>query len=491
MDNDGLYDSVEMVGIRIQNGAVIYDCDPLLSDTDNDGLEDGQEIDPTIRWKFQYYCPSDVPESVIGKKYYFVMKSNPTVSDDTDRDGYADISDIAPTVYNDYSFLDDEIYSIGQFNESGFTYKQIEAPGISTNSAIMMNNANEGNSQKFRLKWCGTGYKIYPINGEYTKKVLTIDTEGNTHKVVIATDEDKPEQMWEILPRFFDDIYGEYSDGLIVRSKMMDYTTADKSLYLTVTSSNTLVVTSGKEDNTRFKLYSPNNWKRFGEVYLNCLGWQNTLGSNGMVSLDNYFSNVSIGLDSSNIESIAGKDYIIFQEGGNFPKLKFNSVKMNAVCCEIIGTYNALIMADVNVDFFKLALEFEYNATLVPAVIGGFTYHGMWGSDPYKIKDCLDAYHVSYTMFVPDDYSSVEAACKAYDNALLGAKGGVVSYNFQFLGLYLAIHTFAAIYDSTNRYSPIKTYNRFCGDTESKNHFSIYNTLTENGDRFMVGYVLY
>ena len=491
-DGDGLYDAVEAVGIRLQNGEVIYDCNPSLPDTDDDGLDDGQEIDPTIRWKAKYYYPSDVPESAIAKKYYFVMKSNPTVSDDTDKDGYADISDIDPAIYNDYSFLDGEIYNIGQFNEDEYTYKQIEAPSILTNSAVTLNDTNEDNSQKFRLKWCGTGYKIYPLDGEYSNKVLTINTMGNTHAVIISTDEDKPEQIWEILPRFFNDKYGEYSDGLIIRSKMMEYTTTTgKSLYLTTASSNTLVVSTGKEENTRFKLYSPNNWTRFGEAYLNYLGWEDTLVGNGMLSFDNYFSNINIGLASTNIENTSGKDYAVYQNGGNFPKLEFNSVKMDGVCCEIMGTYNALLMADENVDFFKLALEFEYNATLVPLIIGGFTYHGMWGSDPHKIKNCLDAYNISYTMFDPNDYSSADEACKAYDNALLGAKGSVVSYNFKFLGLYLPIHTFAAIYDSTNAANPIKTYNRFSNHTTSKNYISIYDTLNANDSRFMVGYVLY
>lgn len=490
-DGDELYDAVEVAGIRIQNGNIIYNCDPTKLDTDNDGLNDGQEIDPKIRWKAKYYYPSDVPESAIAKKYYFVMKSNPTESDDTDGDGYSDLSDIDPAIYNDYGFLDDEIYNIGQFNESEYTYKQIEVSSISTSPKIVMNDANKDNSQKFKFKWCGTGYKIYPIDGESTNKVLTINTVGNTHGVIIATDEDKPEQIWEILPRLFDDTYGEYSDGLIIRSKMMDYTTTTgKSLYLTTTSSNTLVVATEREANTRFKLYSPNNWTRFGEAYLNYIGWEYTNISNGMVSFENYYSNINTGLDSSNIETINGKKILINQSGGNFPKLYFNSVKMDGVCCEIMGTYNALTLADEQVDFFKLALEFEYNATLCPVIIGGFTYSGTWGSDPYKIDDCLDAYNVSYTTYDSKKYATYTDACHAFDAALSAGKGSVISYNFSVCGLYLPIHTFAATYDSTNPTATVKTFNRYSNYTSSANYLSIYDEFQAKDAHFLVGYIL-
>ncbi len=90
---------------------------------------------------------------------------------------------------------------------------------------------------------------------------------------------------------------------------MMDYTTTGKYLYLTTTSSNTLVVATDREANTRFKLYSPNNWTRFGEAYLNYIGWEYTNISNGMVSYENYYSKINTGLDSSNIETVNGKKY--------------------------------------------------------------------------------------------------------------------------------------------------------------------------------------
>ena len=67
-DKDGLFDVIETVGIRIQNGSIIYGCDPTKLDTDGDGKNDGIEIDPQIRWR-------------IDKQYYFIMNSNPVVDE--------------------------------------------------------------------------------------------------------------------------------------------------------------------------------------------------------------------------------------------------------------------------------------------------------------------------------------------------------------------------------------------------------------------------
>lgn len=46
-DGDGLPDAVEAAGIRLQNGKIIYGCDPTNPDSDNDGLLDGEEINPS------------------------------------------------------------------------------------------------------------------------------------------------------------------------------------------------------------------------------------------------------------------------------------------------------------------------------------------------------------------------------------------------------------------------------------------------------------
>lgn len=96
-DGDKLYDAVETAGIRIQNGQIfkndyvndILFTDPTKKDTDNDGLEDGEEIDPTIRCKNQYWAAPEINVNSRNKSYYFFMKSNPN-DEDTDGDGLLD-----------------------------------------------------------------------------------------------------------------------------------------------------------------------------------------------------------------------------------------------------------------------------------------------------------------------------------------------------------------------------------------------------------------
>lgn len=96
-DGDGLYDAVEAAGIRIQNGMILrnnpetdtFFSNPAVPDTDNDGLKDGEEIDPTIRCKNLLWAP---PELNTDKRYYFFMKSDPSC-EDSDGDGIFDLDE--------------------------------------------------------------------------------------------------------------------------------------------------------------------------------------------------------------------------------------------------------------------------------------------------------------------------------------------------------------------------------------------------------------
>ncbi len=93
-DGDGLYDVIETVGIRIQNGQVeeIIYTDPTNPDSDSDGLMDGEEIEPTIRRKSKSIYVT-APESSIEVQYYFAMISDPNVPD-SDGDGYSDYDEV-------------------------------------------------------------------------------------------------------------------------------------------------------------------------------------------------------------------------------------------------------------------------------------------------------------------------------------------------------------------------------------------------------------
>lgn len=487
-DHDGLYDAVEAAGIRIQNGSIITGCDPTKLDTDNDGLSDGQEIDPTIKWKAKHYYPSDVPESAIDKEYYFVMKSNPVGGDDYDHDGYSDVFDPDPSNYEDYSFLDNEILYIGISDPTMGYMAPLEATASSISRATDY-DAN-GGGQYFRFKWTGAGYKIAPVAYESSSKVVAAVDNGGFFSVTMETDANTVGQVWEIAPYGTPDDDGFYNcDGMIFRNKTLNTYSTAQCLYLS--SQGGLSLSGTKSEKSRVKVYSPFNWTRFGEMYLNHLGWESTTVS--WNALQNYEHNVSIGIDrTNNVVNYKGHDLLIYQSGGNFTQLYFNQVTMDGVCCEIMGTYNALVMKDVPVDFFKLAVEFEVNATGIYFGTGG---SGCWGSDPYLIDNCLDAYHVSYTTVDMDDYDSYTDGCNAFDAALMNGVSGIFSYHWPWNGIYAGIHTYAEVYDAANGTAPIRTFNRY-SDTEKKD--SPYDYASTDAamkhsvhmGHFMVGYVL-
>lgn len=221
------------------------------------------------------------------------------------------------------------------------------------------------------------------------------------------------------------------------------------------------------------KLASSSAWTRFEEANENARLEK---------AFKRYEKNVALGLGKDNITAYNGKEMLINQSGGNFPKLKFHNASMKNVSCEIIATYNALTLAGKEVDFFKLAFEFELNATLytkgLPIIAGCF------GSDPLKIAYCLDAYNASY---------EIVHSCAAVDEALKTGRSGIISYRWPLIGsvMYLPIHTFSAVYDNSDLSKPIKAFNRYSNHTKPMNYLSIEAALAVDHDKLMVGYVLY
>lgn len=487
-------------------------------DTDEDGLTDWDEVNKEyidINEDGSFKLPTfeelmNVLSKILGYdalKRFYQISGFESVNDvyflpiitnpadrDSDGDGYDDVSDLKPLSWDDYSFLDNEIYNIGQFDEEQLTYQQIEATRVgSGNFSLKMCISSNDNIQKFRFKWCGNGYKIYPIDGESTNKVLTVDTANTPHKVTIETDKNKREQLWEVLPRFFiDDTYGEYSDGLIFRNKGLDNSgNKGKLLYISSSCGN-LYVSTEREANTRFKIYSTNKWTRFGEAFLNYIGWENTGIGYGMISFENYKNNTERGLDDINIVEMDGKELLIYQNGGAFKDLKFASTKMKDTGCGIMATYNALLLAGYQVDFFKLALEFEYNGLTEFSVFSLFAPSGAFGSDPYKIRNCLEAYCVSYSTYQSKDFDGSSQACDAFNKALLEGQCGIilVSLPWKNTDIYLSMHYFTARYDSSESVKPFCTYNYYGGETTQIIFPSIKYALNERRAHFKIGYVI-
>lgn len=122
-DGDGLYDTVETAGIRLQNGSIIY-TDPTNPDTDGDGLMDGKEIDPKPIHSNKTIHHAD-GSVVLARGYFFKMESDPRYKD-TDSDYIPDAKDERPLSIN--------------YNNSQLTSNAAEA--INENSEYIINAAN-------------------------------------------------------------------------------------------------------------------------------------------------------------------------------------------------------------------------------------------------------------------------------------------------------------------------------------------------------------
>lgn len=510
-DNDGLYDIVETTGIRIQNGNTIYGCNPEEKDTDKDGLTDGAEIDPEIRWKWAKNYPSSVPEIIREKQYYFVMKSDPVLDSDTDGDGYDDISDTEPIKYNDYSFLDNEIHNIQYMNDavSGYSYVEVRSDGVAT-PYVSIGSYENTDLQDFRFVWCEQGYKIYSVAREDDNMVLTVDIDNDSYRVILAPDENKPEQIWEVLPGKNDYGQGNSGTGLVLRSKALNYSEeVGKPLYMTYVYDQ-MMASSNLGEDEEVVIRSSTNWIRFGEMTLNYNGWENTGNSYSEEIINKYMENREIGLSDENIEMYHGKSMLLFQGGGSFPALKYGEYFMDYNGCGIIGAYNALVLAGEEVDFFKLALEIEMHAINSKIGVGDNFLPGKLGTDITKLGLCLNAYGLSYTTYSVDDYDNYTEACEAYDAALAEGKVGLLSYNwnwldssdaenFQFINdwfgmdVYLAEHVIAVEYNLSMLSNPLVIFN----EGNYVDTYMRYGTLKEAFEagsdsvtRFKYGYII-
>lgn len=202
---------------------------------------------------------------------------------------------------------------------------------------------------------------------------------------------------------------------------------------------------------------------------------------------ENYRRNTAIGLSSENTEKFHGQDMLIFQSSGTFPQLMFGKVPMSGVCCEVMAAYNALAAAGINADFFRLSAEFEVNAAMR---ILGLAPKGTWGSDPFLIGNCLDAYGADYIRIDAKAYKSRSEACAVFDAALKCGKSGIISYKWGIIKghIHLGIHTYAAVYDG----GCAKTFNRYGNFRHSADYPSAEASLKAGKyeSRYLTGYII-
>lgn len=405
-DGDGLYDAVEAAGIRIQNGQVIRGCDPTKKDTDNDGLADGQEIDPTIH-TYENSIFSSIFKKLKIKPYYFVMKSNPVNNDDTDDDGYSDIEDPNPLEKPDYlgdkyDFLDGEIYEIKALDSYPVKYIDVKSASTEAGTPVIMYGHNGDDNQRFKFEWCGNGYKIHSLINERLVLTMSLDSSGEG-KLYMDYDNNNLEQIWEILPYHTlnpdKECYTNWITGVVIRSKMLYYKNTEaigEPLYINQ-SDGRIWVSSDRRNDTRFDLKDISGWKRFGKIYMNYeIGANNIPTEDTFRALKNYKHNTTelnkILTNDPNYYNL--KNPTSYMKTGcingqkNFSILKFADTSFGGVGCEVLATYNAMTRSNITVDLCKLIAEFEINALLITGPLAD----GKAGSIPDKISNCLEAY---------------------------------------------------------------------------------------------------
>ncbi len=301
-----------------------------------------------------------------------------------------------------------------------------------------------------------SGTEGYILSSE--NKYLSISSDSSKDSPSVFFSENSSDAFEWIVEAFDETI--PYS-GISIRSaKKIN----DKYYYLSGSS-----VLAEKKDSLPLFPEGLSRWILFGSIYMQYLGWIRCTDSKVSKTIRNYSGNMALGLSRDNNVTFKGTKVIVNQSGGNFPKLKFASVTMNHVICEVIAVCNLLRLSGYskckdNTDFFRLAAEFEISGLYRPAgkkaivklgksfKIKPFekipTKKGSWGSDPDKIRLCLEAHCIPYREFSINDIrctalskeGSEKKAVSGFSKNLKETDTGIISMNFDVL--YQAIHTF-------------------------------------------------
>ena len=492
-DHDGLYDVFELAGIRVQNGQIVhtrYD----LPDTDNDGLEDGVEIEPVPVYKTVIRDHKEQEETA---GYYFIMNSNPESNDDSDDDGYSDIEDPdpmdKPEILGDkYDFLDGEIYYLAKM--TGIYpeyYMDVEGNSTIPGTSLIMYNYTGNDNQKFKFEWCDVGYKIHALNNEHLVLTLNANDDGS-YSVYMGNDLNLQGQLWEVLPynNGANGLLGE--NGLVIRSKVLYYENNDtvgQPLYLSY-KNDQISVSTDRISNTRLMTCAIADWTRFGDAYMQYVGWTYMSYSANDRAMKNYAKNSTklpniLKNDSrySSISSSYSKTGCINGQG-NFSKLKFGDTTFDGVGCEVLATYNAMARQGINVDLCKLTAEFEMNAIQITGPLAD----GKSGSKPERIPDCLESYSLSpgYTDSIiyinpfKTDSSQKENLKKIQEK--LDKNGRIIfsawNYNNGGIDLKYGVHTVYIEKGSSN----IVIYNCYNSWTEPETSYASIEDMFSSSD---------
>lgn len=316
-------------------------------------------------------------------------------------------------------------------------------------------------------------------------------------------------------------------NGLVIRSKVLYYENNDtigKPLYLSY-KNNQISVSTDRINNARFMTCAIADWTRFGDAYMQYVGWTYTSNDKINRAMKNYTNNTKIGLkkygDDKNIYFYNEKMLVINQSNGNFSDdggLMFADVPMHGVICELMAAFNAATLAGENVNFFKTAAEFEYNALVLDIVTGGlfsnktdYLKDGFYGSNPDKVSDWLDSLNLTYKTYKNPKIGDLEYAFD-FGNALAQemdsefTNGNVAYFSYKYessieLGAFAKVvtyqkqHSVAGIKDDNS--GMITTFNRYSNYTEAQHNdgnTTYFNSIDEIANKegciFDVGYLI-
>ena len=404
-------------------------------------------------------------------------------------------------------------------------------------TSIILNAINiEKDDFKFRFEWCGDGYKIHSILNE--NLVLTADI--STKTVSMQLDKNLTRQKWEVVPYKNKKYCFETNnvDGILFRCKETEKNNQRFiPLYLNY-SDGILKISNDRNNNTCFYPEEIGNWNKFGKIYMIYSGWFSYASDDIKRAMKNYEHNSSIGVrektnpqyidqtkkiyvdnNSKELRSVKEKSSLKYefsniynelgtescncignykllydQYGGNFPKMIFvnadSSKKMDYSCCEIMATFNLLSVAgcydikdssgnitnDLN-QYSKLVLEFE----LSDLMFGQSIQTGRWGSKPYGIKRCLDAYNINST-----DYGAFKSDISTLENEIKNNKGFAIISTIEIPG---PVHTFFVFYDpSTSEFVGVNRYSNSLHGWRVKSLKELVRT--EDNDALFGGHVL-
>ncbi len=237
-DEDGIPDLFETYGMPIANGQVLF-SDPTLSDTDGDGLEDGEELimhivddadEVAAAYKYMYEFIPDIYISDNGGIYFEIL-SNPEVAD-TDGDGIIDGNEVNNVTsdprYDDLHPLEvDTIQTLfpeltaptGPNQEKNAVYIQVEDNNVTIKPRVLLKGGYteraldhlvnlgeesyniistlgenctlgelfiDGIKKRWGNEYCGTKYDFYPGLTVYTNVDPVIITEVGNNKSYIT-----------------------------------------------------------------------------------------------------------------------------------------------------------------------------------------------------------------------------------------------------------------------------------------------------------------